>query len=76
MRIKILSKMQIFPDEIKNYVAQLLESSFDQIIARVVDMKAQWIEENRIISSLGVDLEPNNILDLSTISTKVRRSIH
>ena len=72
MRINILSKMQSTPDEIKSYVAQLLESSFDQIITRVADMKAKWIEDNfsRIMGTLGVELE-QNAPDLSTLTTEI-----
>ena len=69
--IKIISKMQISPDELRSYVSQLLESAFDQMINRVADMKAQWIEENfdRIMDSL----EPN-ISDLPTLSNELEES--
>ena len=72
MRTKILSKMQSTPDEIKSYVAQLLESSFDQIITRVAIMKAKWIEENfsRIMDTLGVELG-QNVPNLSTLTTEL-----
>ena len=74
-RIKILSKMQNSSDEIRSYVAQLLESSFDQIIARVADMKAQWIEENfsKIMDSLDINLEQNRP-DLDILATEVEEA--
>ena len=74
-RIKILSKMQNSPDEILSYVAQLLESSFDQIIARVADMKAQWIEENfsKIMASLDINLEQNRP-DLDILASEVEET--
>ena len=74
-RIKILSKMQNSTDEIRSYVAQLLESSFDQIIARVADMKAQWIEENfsKIMDSLDIDLEQKRP-DLDILATEVEET--
>ena len=74
-RLKILSKMQNSPDEIRSYVAQLLESSFDQILARVADMKAQWIEENfsKIMDSLDINLE-QNIPDLDILATEVEET--
>ena len=39
-KLKILSSMQSSPDEIRSHIAQLLESSFDQIITSIVDMKS------------------------------------
>ena len=75
MRIKILTKMQSSPDEIRSYIAQLLESSFDQIIERVADMKAQWIEENfsKIMDSLDVKLE-TNVPDLTTVNAEIEET--
>ena len=74
-RIKILSKMQNSTDEIRSYVAQLLESSFDQIITRVADMKAQWIEENfsKIMDSLDINLEQNRP-DLDILAAEVEET--
>ena len=75
-KIKILSSMQSSPDEIRSYIAQLLESSFDQIIASIVDMKAQWIEENfaRIMESLSIDVQ-QNIPDLSILTTEIEQTL-
>ena len=74
-RIKILSTMQNSPDEIRSYVAQLLESTFDQIIARVAEMKAQWIEENftKIMDSLDINLEQNRP-DLDILAAEVEET--
>ena len=67
--------MQNSPDEIRSYVAQLLESSFDQIIARVTEMKAQWIEENfsKIMDSLDINLEQNRP-DLDILAAEVEET--
>ena len=74
-KLKILSQMPNSKDEIRSYIGQLLESSFDQLISRVADMKREWIEEHfqRIIESLNVEFE-QKIPDLAEISTEVEET--
>ena len=74
-KLKILSKMPNSKDEIRSYIGQLLESSFDQLISRVADMKKEWIEEHfqRIMESLNVEFE-QKMPDLAEISAEVEET--
>ena len=74
-KLKILSQMPNSKDEIRSYIGQLLESSFDQLISRVADMKREWIEEHfqRIIESLNVEFE-QKMPDLAEISAEVEET--
>ena len=62
-------------DEIRSYIGQLLESSFDQLISRVADMKKEWIEEHfqRIMESLNIEFE-QKMHDLAEISAEVEET--
>ena len=75
-KLKILAKMQNSPDEIRSYIGQMLESSFDQIIARVADMKKEWIEEHfqRIMESLNVDIYEQKVPDLTQLTAEVEET--
>ena len=74
-KLKILSQMPNSKDEIRSYIGQLLESSFDQLISRVADMKREWIEEHfqRIMESLKVEFE-QKMPDLAEISAEVEET--
>ena len=74
-KLKILSQMPNSKDEIRSYIGQLLESSFDQLISRVADMKREWIEEHfqRIMKSLNVEFE-QKMPDLAEISAEVEET--
>ena len=75
-KLKILATMQNSPDEIRSYIGQMLESSFDQIIARVADMKKEWIEEHfqRIMESLKVDIYEEKVPDLTQLTAEVEET--
>ena len=75
-KLKILATMQNSPDEIRSYIGQMLESSFDQIIARVADMKKEWIEEHfqRIMESLNVDIYEEKVPDLTQLTAEVEET--
>ena len=60
---------------IRSFIGQLLESSFDQLISRVADMKREWVEENfqRIMESLNVEFE-HKMPDLVELSAEVEET--
>ena len=62
-------------DEIRSFIGQLLESSFDQLISRVADMKKEWVEEHfqRIMESLNVEFE-QKMPDLAELSAEVEET--
>ena len=74
-KLKVLSKMPNSKDEIRSFIGQLLESSFDQLISRVADMKREWTEENfqRIMESLNVEFE-HKMPDLVELSAEVEET--
>ena len=74
-RIAILSKMPNSKDEIKSYIGYLLESSFDQLISQIMEMKDNWIEENfkRIMEALNVEVDQNTP-DLTILSIEVEET--
>ena len=76
-KLKMLSKMPNSKDEIRSYIGQLLESSFDQLISRVADMKKEWVEEHfqRIMESLNVEFE-QKVPELADLNAEVEETFN
>ena len=74
-KLKILGVMQNSPDEIRSYIAHLLETSFDKLLAKVHEAKNMWIEQHFpvLMESLGVDFD-DITPDLDNLSKQVEEA--